>query len=285
MSRTILSSVVILGLHFVFYVATQNKARADGSVASTYAASDDFVVRSFVGGPSAKNVSVLCQSLRKEFGRAWCGTDSLPRWQPSCEIVLHPSRAKYVQAVGPDGAQTFGSSLIHIDSGKTQARRIDLLIDANGELTALPHELTHVVLSDRFAGWQPPHWLDEGAAMLADKNEKQSLHARDCHLALHQGTAMPLATLLTLEQFTSATQMPAFYGQSASLMRFFSSRGSIDKVTVFGLDAIRNGYDSALSKHYGIASVNELERQWKAFAYGIDPETAAPAVLAVSFRP
>ena len=177
------------------------------------------------------------------------------------------------------------SSLIQASSGRTRSRRIDVLVDAAGELPALPHELTHVVLSDRFDGQQPPHWLDEGAAMLADTEHKRSLHERDCRDALHRGSAMPLYVLLELEQFTSADQMAAFYGQSASLTKFLCTRGDIQKVTRFGLDAMRVGYPQSLNDHYKIASVTELERQWKHHVYNSDSKQSNPIASVVNFRP
>jgi len=159
------------------------------------------------------------------------------------------------------------------------------MIAANGTLPALPHELTHVILADCFGGRQPPHWFDEGAAMLADTLHKQSLHARDCHNALHTGTAMPMDQLLRLEQFTSQAQMAPFYGQSASLLRFFCQRGDIEKVTRFAIDSLEAGYDQSLQEHYGIASEQELQRLWKQDAFNQGRALEPSAILTVSFRP
>jgi len=121
--------------------------------------------------------------------------------------------------------------------------------------------------------------------MLTDTLHKQSLHAKDCHHALNTGTAMPLAQLLPLEQFTSQEQMAPFYGQSASLLRFLCQRGDIEKVTRFAIDSLEAGYDHSLQEHYGIASEQELQRLWKqeAFNQGNTPEPTA--ILTVSYRP
>lgn len=227
----------------------------------------------------------LCELTRQELVRAWCEDRKSQPWSPKCEINLHASRGSYVQTVGAIGAQTLGSSRIRLQNEQVSLRRIDLLVSPGGELPALPHELTHIVLADCFGGRQPPHWLDEGAAMLADTQHKQSLHQRDCRHALRQGTCLPLSELLRLEQFTSPLQMPAFYGQSASLLRFFCERGDLLKVTRFSLDAVSRGYDQALREHYGIAGVVELDQQWKGFAYDRDSATRSLRILSVSFRP
>ncbi len=246
--------------------------------------SKNFVVDSFAGGPTPDRIAALCESLRVELGRAWCDGE-LKTWNPRCEIVVHATLAKYVQAVGQNGSQTLGSSLIQVNSGRTLSRRIDLLVDAAGDLSALPHELTHVVLSDRFEGRQPPHWFDEGAAMLADTLRKQSLHERDCRDALRSGSAMPLAELLNLEQFTSANQMPAFYGQSASLTRFLCQKDDITKVTRFACDATKVGYRQALLTHYKIESIEELERLWRHYVNNDAAPNLGTAALAINFTP
>ena len=263
-----------------------NAGRAEEVYPLHRSSSQNFIVRSFAGGPAASEVLIRCDSLRQELGRVWYGSDSIPRWEPCCEIRLYPSEHQYVQAVGLAGAQTLGSSLIQLNADhSTLVRRIDLLIDRSGDLPALPHELTHMVLADRFGGRQPPMWLDEGAAILADTGHKQSLHERDCRLALQHGEAMLLSDLLRLERFTSARQMPSFYGQSASLMRFLYARGGSDKVTQFGLDAMRQGYDQALRDHYGIHDVAELEQQWRCFAYTQSSTAPTARVFGSGSRP
>ncbi len=82
---------------------------------------------------------------------------------------------------------------MQLKSGVIANRRIDLLVDKQGALTSLPHELTHVVLADCFAGRQPPLWLDEGVAMLADTHDKQMLHERDYMDALSSKNALEAA--------------------------------------------------------------------------------------------
>jgi hypothetical protein len=150
-----------------------------------------------------------------------------------------------------------------MDAGKVVARRIDLLTDSNGSLSALPHELTHVVLADQLKGRQPPLWMDEGIAMLADTREKQLLHQRDCMEALTTGRAFPLKDLLQLEQFTSAEQVPAFYGQSLTLVRMLSEQGKPQAVVQFAMDTLDLGFDKSLQKHFAIRDLNELEHRWK----------------------
>jgi hypothetical protein len=249
------------------------------------AQSQHFTVHVYRGGPAAGDVLKLCEASRIELQRVWNAENAPTAWSPRCEIFVHATREHYLGAVGQGGGQTRGSSLIQINNQKILARRIDLLMDLQAGLTALPHELTHVVLADRFLGDPPPHWLDEGIAMLADVRQKQLLHHRDCQEALVSGTAFSLAELLVLEQFTSADQMPAFYGQSLSLVQMLTCRGNPQKIVAFGIDARKVGYDRALRDHFAIEGTADLELQWRKHVANQQSMRPPQPVVMVSFQP
>jgi hypothetical protein len=229
------------------------------------AGSDQFVVRSYRGGPSASALLATCEELRTRLQSFWMGQASQAQWRPRCEVVLHASRTSYQQAAGPGSGQTFGSSLIQFQHGRVSLRRIDLLTRSDGQATALAHELGHVVLADRF-GRQPPRWVDEGAATLADSWEKRRLHHRDCQYALSAGAAFPLKTLLTLKTCTSSDQVAAFYGQSLSLVQYLIDQGEPEQLLSMVELAFEKGYDHSLQETYGVTDVTDLERRWREFA-------------------
>ncbi len=224
----------------------------------------NFIVRTFPGGPKASVVLDQCEDLRAELQRSWLRLETADKWEPQCEIVLHPDRTQYLKAVGVGGGSTSGSSLVRSKHGRITARRIDLIVNQDGELTALAHELTHVVLADRFEG-RTPRWIDEGIATRADSPEKRSLHLRDCLHSIQSGTALRLFEVFKLEQFTSAQQVPAFYGQSLSLISFLSAHDEPAKIITFAEKAKDIGYDRALKVCYGMEGIPELERKWRAY--------------------
>jgi hypothetical protein len=234
-----------------------------GAAASSGAASANFAVRAVEGRIDCEQVAKQCESLRSRLFNTW--DRSPPRqWNPRCEVVIHFSRESYGKHVGPGSEQTFGSSLIRIAEGAVVQRRIDLLADEAGRLTALPHELTHVVLAGAFGGRKPPPWVDEGIATLADCESKRELHQRDCRQAIESGTAFRLAELLMLERFPRPDQVAAFYGQSLSLTRFLVERREQPGEFVrFVNHALEFGYDHAVKTHYGYDSVADLERDWR----------------------
>lgn len=244
-----------------------NSAAADERpVRPLISESADFVVHSFKNGPLAADVLDHCEQLRLELQRQWHGGEANSVWNPRCEVVLHPTFESYLQIVGRGGKQTRGSSLIRISNGRVLSRRIDLLTDGQGKCPALPHELTHIVLADRFAKRRLPRWLDEGIATMADVSEKKQLHYRDCRDALRLGTGLRIADVLFLDRFNSPRQVAAFYGQSLSLVEFLVGQDSPLRLLDFAEAAMNQGYDRALRDYYDIDGVAGLEREWRRHA-------------------
>ncbi len=251
---------------------------------SLLAGTANFVVRSYHGGPCAIEAAKRCETLRGELQSTWLGAEASKPWHPRCEIVLHPTKASYLQAVGRGGGQTSGSSFIRFEKRLVVERGIDLLVREQGALPALPHELTHVVLADAFGGRRPPRWADEGIATLADSIEKQGLHKRDCRQALSTGTALRLADVIGLQQFTSAQQVAPFYGQSLSLVSFLAKRDGPAGVVAFVDAAMTRGYDLALKDCYGIDGLAALERHWRDYAAADARKPNQAILLPVSQR-
>ena len=157
------------------------------------------------------------------------------------------------------------------------ARRIDLRCDNCDPLTAaLPHELTHVVLADRFLDQPLPRWADEGIAVMADTAEKRAGHDRDLRSAITSGTRIRLASLFKQENYPRG-QVAAFYAQSSSVARLLVERDSEATFVKFIGRAMVAGYDMALQEVYGLSSVDELERLWmREVLDGIGDKTPAP---------
>ncbi len=270
----------------VWLLASKNSlAFAEDSTGATSSKSNFFQVQSFDGGPSSQRVLDLCDSLRVELVRVWSGKSGTTTWEPPCDVIVHSSRKGYREAVGPGSNATNGSSFVQIKAGVISKRRIDLLLDQHGALTSLPHEQTHVILADCFEGRQPPLWLDEGIAMLADTHEKQMLHERDCLDALSSKNELPIGALVRLEQFPSSGQVAAFYGQSLSLVRMLAQQKSPEMLIGFAKDAIDKGIEAALSHHYQINDIRELETRWRLEMQTLKASTSRKPFVSISFKP
>lgn len=212
----------------------------------------------------AIDLSRHAESLRAKLRSQWLGEDSGTDWTPKCEVVLHSSRQSYAAAVGRGSERTVGSSLVKVAGGQITNRRVDLV---GGQVpyvsAALPHELTHVVLRDRFPTNPIPRWADEGAATLADTSDKQERHRKDFQKALADGTTLSAATLLTSDEYPRADRWGTFYGESVSLTKFLVERDSPARFIGFVQAADSKGYDKALQDIYGIKNLADLDHEWR----------------------
>ncbi len=231
------------------------------------ATSANFSVRNFAASHDARKVAEHCERWRSKLQKYWIAAEQ-EVWTIKCEVVVHAGIATYLQAVGPGGRQTFGSSLIKFDDAKfDDAKQVSRrLIDFRGDsplgLAAVPHEMTHVVLADLLGGRQPPRWADEGMAILADTHEKQMLHERDLTRGLASRAAFRVAELLTLESYPAVSRIPAFYGQSASLTACLAQRDDPAKFVEFLRRSLDSGYDQALRDVYHLSNIAALETAW-----------------------
>lgn len=238
--------------------------------------SDNFQVCCEESAAHAKHLARHAEAVRTALRSKWLASSLEEKWNPRCQIVLHGSHQSYVSACGRGSEHTVGSSLINVSEGRTIARRIDLLGAGTDFLSAaLPHELTHVVLRERFTSTEVPRWADEGAAILADPVAKQGRHHKDLGDALARRIAFRAAELLTRDEYPGPDRMGAFYGQSASVAKFLIERDSPERFVEFIEKATLLGYDAALQKCYGIDGVTDLDRQWRRNLKA-RPTTASP---------
>lgn len=242
--------------------AAWGAARASYRTATT----EHFVVQSTQDAAALDELGARCEALLSDLRTKWFGDDAKasPAWNPRCLVVVHDSLAEYLREV-PGGERTVGSSWIETSGGAIVTRRIDIRGDkSNWFEGALPHELIHVLLADRFGTAPPARWAEEGWAILADPTEKQFRHDADLRRAMARGEHFRLAEMLTLREYPGAQRITAFYGQSASLVRFLAERRTPADFSAFLQGAASQGYDAALREHYDIDGVADLERRWLA---------------------
>jgi hypothetical protein len=227
------------------------------------AESSNFAVRSFVGGPNAKDVLQHCESVCSQLRGGVFGIDARARWQPKCKVFLYATRQDYLNAVGSGAAQTVGNSAITFSAGRVTQRRINLLAsNAEQRLSALPHELVHVLFADAFPKNPPPKWAEEGLALSMDPADKQARHARDLEAALRSRSTLPLARLVADVDYPATTQRAAFYAQSLSLVEFLTQCESPKEFVRFVKLSTERGHDRALREVYSMDS-RELESRWR----------------------
>lgn len=115
----------------------------------------------------------------------------------------------------PDGSLRRGVDLIQLGPDD---RFNDRLLDRE-----LPHELSHVVVSEFFGQRSCPIWLDEALAMMAEI-EPDPARAEVARLAVRFGTYAPLASLLDRNDWPDDYPMSLLYAQAESVGRFLWSQ-------------------------------------------------------------
>lgn len=211
----------------------------------------------------ARSIARECEAWRSKLLATWRPDDEHKLWRVPCQVVVHASRASYLAAVGRGGQSSYGSTWIDFAGAAVSKRRIDLLPDAQGELTALGHEMTHVVVADCFGGKQLPRWADEGMAILADHPHKRRLHQRDLQTGLAQQQAFSCVELIGMGDYPPAARIPAFYGQSASVVALLCRRRPPAEFVKFVQRALQVGNPTALGEIYGLEGVAGLEQLWR----------------------
>ena len=248
-----------------------------GSVEQS-ATSDNFLVRSPGKGPVAGEVAALCEQARREIHAHWFGEPAPTAWRPLCEVVVHRETNSYLAAVGWGGLQTRGSSSVRFQRHEIVGCRIDLLLDAHGQLPdCLCHEVTHIVLANwccrdaetrskkTIAGQQMPRWADEGMASFADAASKQARYRQDVYRAAHEQRLLPLVRVLTADRYPGNGERASFYGQSLILVDYLLEQGPPQKLVTFVESAQQHGYDAALRGVYQINGIAELEQLWRGY--------------------
>jgi len=223
--------------------------------------SENFRVCGITDRKAVEGLSDACEQKRAELQSKWLGGATAEAWEPRCHVVLHPTADSYIREVGE--GQTAGSSLIEFAGKQLSSRRVDLRADhPQGFEDALAHELTHVVVADRFIERQIPRWADEGMAVLADSKTKQSLHRADLDSARTQRATFRLVELLNLETYPEPQRQGAFYGQSLSVVEFLVARSGPETFVKFVERATIAGYDAALKEIYRFDDLAHLEQEW-----------------------
>jgi hypothetical protein len=130
----------------------------------------------------------------------------------------------------------------------------------------LPHETTHCILAGQFGPFPVPRWVDEGVAVLTEPAAKIDLHRRQLARLSPMRDMFSISQLMEMPDYPGRDHIGAFYAQSVTLVEFLVQLRGPRVFTQFVRDGLRQGYQTALQRHYGYRDYNELQSRWVQFA-------------------
>lgn len=223
----------------------------------------NFRCRSQLPEAEAIRLAQCCEAWRNRLQKIWFTQAPSSTWLPKCDVCVHSDRLAYTKALNRPGDTSVGSTIMNFDQGRTVLRRIDVRADATDwSNAALPHELTHVVLGERFGGHALPRWADEGIAMLSESPDKHRERLASLRDIFRSGKALGLADLVRMDRLPAAHQRDAFYGQSVALSSWFMGRSTPAEFADFIETSQRQGIGASLKKHYSLDGLAGLQREW-----------------------
>ncbi len=209
----------------------------------------------------ATQVAKSSEACRVEAAMKWFGAVGND-WTPICEIYLHPTAQEYSKSTGAPVASP-GHTTLKTEGVRVLSRRIDLHTDEANMMTGvLPHETTHVVLAGRMGDQPVPRWADEGMAVLSEPKKRIQKHLDNLPKHARENTLFHVSRLMQMADYPEPKLVGPFYAQSVSLVDYLTRLKGPQAFGEFMKDGLKNGYESALSRHYGIQSYNDLNQSW-----------------------
>lgn len=229
---------------------------------------ENFVVSARTPG-FAKQVAETAEQLRHDLAIQWLG-EPLPRWREPCPIQVNDGPrlgAGGQTSFAFDGGRPFGWEMI---VQGTQQRILD---------SVLPHEITHTIFATHF-GRPLPRWADEGACTTVEDISERSKQHRLLIEFLTHDRGIAFNKMFAMREYPR--DILPLYSQGYSLARFLIQQGGHRKFVQYvgdGMDS--NNWTQSTKRHYGYASLSELQNAWLQWVKEGSPMIAQP----ISARP
>jgi tetratricopeptide (TPR) repeat protein len=203
-------------------------------------------------------------------------------WAVRIPILVYPTQQDYFKHGGPPGSSGVA---FHNISGQTEAILLYQLAPGSrgssgrrpgrdggrklwdyGIQSVLPHELTHAMINEFFAGRTAPRWLQEAVAGRFEQTRDHFGEAARLGRKIVTGEYFRLRDLFEQEQYPARIEL--FYEQSAAIVLYLFETGPETMYVFLSELAAGNSHDVALSAALGIPeenAVEEFERRWAAW--------------------
>ena len=175
-------------------------------------------------------------------------------WKKRCKIYFYLDREEYLKDTN---VANWSRASVHVIRKEiaTYVKR-EQFVDY-----ILPHELGHIIFREEVGfDKELPLWLDEGIAVLQEKDRKRYLAvAREM---AREGGYAPLDELSKIRSYEQISPLN-FYAESASLVEFLLREFGGDRFVTFCRRLRDRGeWEEALRKTYKFEDLKALEEAW-----------------------
>jgi len=246
-------------LLFAAVVATLSTSPTEAATFRT----KNFVVHA-PSGTIAKKVGRTAEVWRKRLAVEWLGKE-MPQWYKPCPIHVK------VGQIGAGGATTFSFDRGHVFGWRMRVQgSLQRILDS-----VIPHEVSHTVFACHFR--RPlPRWADEGAATLVEHESEKRVQQIRLKQVINTRRRIRLRRLLAMKDYPrDMQQVLVLYAEGYALADFLVQQGGKSTYLRFLDDAYRNGWDAAIKRHYGFASIEKLEKRWTGWILAGSPRLDA----------
>jgi hypothetical protein len=231
-------------------------------------------------GQVAEQVGKAAEKYRHDLAIEWLGKP-LPRWAEPCPITV-----KVAPQLGAGGATSF-----MFDRGQVYGWRMNIQGSLERVLdSVLPHEVTHTIFASHFR--QPlPRWADEGACTTVEHAAERAKQQRMLIDFLKTGRGIPFSRMFAMKEYPP--DVLPLYSQGYALAEFLIDRGGKQKYLQYLAEGLHGEqWVVATQKHYGFASLGELQNTWLDWvrqgrplaSKPAAPETTTPEAVAAAPR-
>ena len=196
----------------------------------------------------ADAVLAKAETCRNDLAQEWLG-DKLP--VDAKRVVIHVILSK---------EKDFGLTRIEEDKDENKCHSVWIVTSSDRINSTLAHEMTHIVFGCKHHK-RIPIWANEGAASLQDDPERIGIRRRIIADLAQKRNWPDLITILESSSFLTSDQLS--YSVSASVTQFLLSLDTKPTFLQFTVDGKAKGWDAALSRHYGMRNIRELQARWQ----------------------
>jgi hypothetical protein len=198
----------------------------------------------------AQQIGVAAERYRRDLAIEWLGRE-LPPWSDVCPVTV-----QVAPHLGAGGATSF-----YFQQRRPYGWRMTLQGPRERVLdSVLPHEITHTIFASHF-GRPLPRWADEGACTMVEHESERDKHRHMLIQFLTTGRGIAFNQMFAMRDYP-ADILPV-YSQGYSLAKFLIAQGGKRKFVQYvgdGMDS--NNWTAATHRHYGFASLGDLQQNW-----------------------